>query len=165
MRNFTLFIVLFATMSTAYAQRFTQSVGVRTGVVSGIFFNREEDNLTTRRYMLSARNSGMQLTVMKYKQLYKLDELPEDFSFYYGFGGHVGYMRWSESVSQPEVGYYWRERIAPLIGIDGLIGISYDLRRMPISITLDTKPFIDVWGRNTFSPVLFDVGLGVVYTF
>ena len=50
---------------------------------------------------------------------------------------------------------------APVIGIDGLIGISYDLERIPVSLTCEMKPFLDFWGKNIIYSTPFDFALKV----
>jgi hypothetical protein len=156
--------VTFALATTLSAQCFNQAVGIRGGITSAIFYDKGTNELTTTRYMISSRSDGMRFTYIKYKQFYKMDELPDNFSFYYGFGAHIGYARWSEAVSNFE-GYYWQSHTAPVTGVDGLIGISYDMQRMPISFTFDAKPYFDVWGKNIFTPKPFDVAFGLVYSF
>lgn len=160
-----LFIILFLTaFSSIKAQQFNRAIGVRLGPYNSLFFDQQNDELSNYRFMLSWRENGKQFTAMKYYMRYDFGGLPEFLSFYYGFGAHAGYVKWDQRIVD-DSGYYWDKRSAPIAGLDGLVGISYDFDKIPISVICDVKPSFDLWGPKLFKMNPFDAALGVVYTF
>ena len=160
----TLIFILFLTQPMA-AQEFERSVGLRYGGSNGIFFDVLNEDLSTYRFMLTWREEGRQVTAMKYYQHYKSDKIPKYLSFYYGFGAHAGYVKWVQYKQDIEHGYYWEDVTSPALGLDGLIGLSYDFERAPVSLLCEVKPYFDIWGKKIFNPVIFDFGICAVYHF
>jgi len=115
--------------------------------------------------MVNWREGGRQFTAMKFFHHYKLDKFPKFLSLYYGYGIHAGYSKWDQYKQDLEHGYYWEEISAPVIGLDGLIGVSYDLEQMPVSITCEMKPFFNFWGKTVFKTAPFDFAICAVYHF
>ena len=152
-------------LSQLQAQKFERSVGVRLGYSNGIFFDIQNKDLSSYRFMVNWRDGGRQFTAMKFFHQYKMDKLPGYLSLFYGYGIHAGYAKWDQYKQDMEHGYYWEEISAPLIGLDGLVGLSYDFDRMPLSITGEVKPFFDFWGKSVFKAIPFDIALCVVYHF
>ena len=165
MKHLFITIILFVAASTLMAQKFERSVGVRLGYSNGIFFDIQNKDLSSYRFMVNWRDGGRQVTAMRYFHRYKLDKLPKYLSFYYGYGIHAGYSKWDQYKQDMEHGYYWEEVSAPVVGLDALIGISYDLERLPLSVTCDAKPFFDFWGRKVFNAMPLDLAVSVIYHF
>lgn len=160
-----LIISIFLFISTSIsAQMYERTVGVRLGYASGVFFEKQNDDLSSYRFMYSWRDNGRHFTAMKLFRRYKLDELPESFSFYYGYGTHVGFVRWSQEVTDDN-GYYWSNKSAPVLGVDIMIGLSYDFERLPISLTGDVKPYFDFFGKTGLGGSFLDFSIGAVYSF
>lgn len=164
MKIFLVLSIFLLTVSAASAQMYERSVGVRLGYSNGIFFDKQNQDLSTYRFMMSERDGGRHFTAMKFFRKYDVDHVPEYISFYYGFGGHVGYIRWDEQHNDSS-GYYVNKRSAPVVGFDALLGVSYDFETLPISLTADIKPFIDLWGRNVFQLNSYDFAIGAIYSF
>jgi hypothetical protein len=165
MRKLFTIIILLITLSPLFAQKFERSAGVRLGYSNGIFFDIQNNDLSSYRFMINWRDGGRQFTAMKFFRQYKVDKLPGFLSLYYGYGIHGGYSKWDQYKIDVEHGYYWEKISAPTIGLDGLIGVSYDLQRMPVSITCEMKPFFDFWGKSVFNAVPFDFAVCAVYHF
>jgi hypothetical protein len=172
MRYFITTIALISTILTANAQNFEKAVGIRLGYTNAIFFEKQNDELSSSRYMLNWRENGRQFTAMKIFRNYDLDQFSEfklgdiagKVSFYYGYGAHAGYIKWEQHISD-EKGQYFKTQSAPVFGLDGIMGLSYDFKRLPLAVTLDTKPFFDYWGRRFFKLAPFDIAIGAVYVF
>ncbi|MBN1924342.1 MAG: hypothetical protein JW798_00775 [Prolixibacteraceae bacterium] len=165
MKILFLLLILTLGLATVKAQKFERAVGIRLGHSSGIYYDVEKEDLSTLRFMITFREGGDQFIAMKYFHNYSFDKLPENFSIYYGYGIHAGYTKWEQYIQNEEHGYYWEKISAPVIGLDGLIGVSYDFRRIPLSITCDLKPYFDFWGKNIFKAVPLDFAFGVNYSF
>lgn len=165
MRNIFIIILLLFSASTLMAQKFERSAGVRLGYSNGIFLDIENNDLSNYRFMLGWRDRGKQFTAMKYYHQYKIDKLPDYLSFYYGYGVHLGTAKWDQYKHDSEHGYYWEEISAPIVGLDGLVGVSYDLTKIPVSVTCEIKPFFDIWGKSIFKTIPFDFAVCAVYHF
>jgi hypothetical protein len=165
MKQLFITIILFISMTSLMAQKFERSAGIRFGNTNGIFFDIQNKDLSSYRFMVSWRESGRQLTAMKFFHRYKVDKLPRYLSFYYGYGVHAGYTEWNQNKRDKEHGYYWEKVSAPVAGLDAIIGLSYDFERIPVSITGDVKPFFDFWGRKVFKAVPFDFAVSAIYHF
>ena len=164
MKTLLLILSLLVT-TTLSAQMYERSVGVRLGYSTGIFFDKQNDDLSSYRFMMSVREGGQHFTAMKYYRRYKTDRLPNYLSFYYGYGAHAGFVKWRQQAKDENYGYYLETKSAPVVGLDALIGISYDFEKLPISITCDVKPFFDLLGKNAFNPAPWDIAIGAVYSF
>ena len=143
---------------------YERSVGVRLGYATGIFFEKQNEDLSSYRFLYTWRNNGRHFTAMKLYRRYRLDEIPESFSIYYGYGAHAGFIKWSQEVNN-ENGYYWDKKSAPVLGVDVLVGISYDFEKLPISFTADVKPFFDFWGKKGIGGSFLDFSIGAIYSF
>lgn len=165
MKTFLLLTLFSSMVLVSRAQMFDKCIGIRMGYANGLFYETQIDDVDSYRFMYSSRNKGMHFTAMKITRKYKTEQFPEEFSIYYGYGGHVGYVKWNKAVTSNEHGYYWDQRSAPVLGLDAIVGISYDFKRQPISITFDVKPFFDLLGPDGFSAMPYDFAFGAVYCF
>jgi hypothetical protein len=147
------------------AQQYEKAVGVRMGYSTGIYFDKQNSDLSSYRFMMSWRENGRHITAMKFFRKYRMEQLPDFLSLYYGFGFHAGYVKWHEQRNDPEFGYYVQRKTAPVFGVDAIIGLSYDLTKMPVSLTCDIKPFFDLWGKDSFKAQPYDFAIGAVYYF
>ena len=86
-------------------------------------------------------------------------------SIYYGYGAHIGYVKWNENKNDTKHGYYWEQKTGLVLGLDAIFGISYDLTQYPLSFTFDVKPFFDLLGADGFKFRPYDYAFGAVYYF
>lgn len=82
--------------------------------------------------------------------------------WYYGAGGHIAsHNRW-KTYEQPNR-YSGRDGDFG-IGVDVVVGMEYKIQQVPIAISLDVKPFLEVTTSGSAFFAL-DPGLGVKFTF
>ncbi|WP_421872184.1 hypothetical protein [Marinoscillum sp.] len=83
-------------------------------------------------------------------------------NWYYGFGGHLATTtNWDyEENYRP----YNRTEGDFGIGVDGIFGIEYKINEVPIAVSLDVKPFLEVTTRGD-AYLAVDPGLGVKVAF
>lgn len=166
MKTFLIIIaILLATLLTASAQMYEKSAGIRLGYTNSIFFEKQNEDLTSHRFMFNWREGGRNITAMKIIRNYRMTELPNSVSFYYGYGVHAGYVRWNKKITDTTHGYYWEKRTSTIVGLDAIIGLSYDLTTMPVSLTCDIKPYFDLLGPKSFHAMPYDFAIGAVYYF
>lgn len=154
---FILLIILFAS-TVAKSQSYQSAIGVRIGGLSdGITLKHFISHSSALEGILSIGNRTFIVT-----GLYEL-QTPVDhsqlFYLYYGVGAHVGFFQ--------DGGYYYYHNnliysSESVFGIDGIVGLSYKFKTVPINVSMDFKPFIDF---TDGSKKYFDGGLSIRYTF
>lgn len=162
-----LLIILFA--HSVFSQVYEKQVGLRLGYTSGLSGKVIKDDRTAIEGLFGFREGGLQVCVLleSYHPLIKTNNT--HWMMYFGGGGHIGYIdgynrvrRWSNSA-----GYYYEEqRISgPVIGLDGTIGTDYTFRKVPITFSLDFKPFFEVQSFRKFYVNFWDVAFSIKYSF
>ena len=169
MKKSILFLLTFLFSTAMFAQVYEKQIGIRLGVTSGISGKVIKDNRTAIEGTLGFRDGGIQLIGLleAYQPLIKTNTV--HWMLYYGGGGHVGYIdgynkvrRWSNSA-----GYYWEEqRIAgPVIGIDAVFGTDYTFHKVPITLSIEFKPFLELQAFQKLKVNFWDFGFGIAYRF
>lgn len=154
---------------TVFSQIYEKQVGLRLGVTSGISGKVIKNDRTAIEGLFGFRDGGIQFAVLleSYHPIIKTNTT--HWMMYFGGGGHIGYVngynkvrRWSNTS-----GYYYEEqRIAgPVIAIDGVIGTDYTFNKVPITLTLEFKPFLELQDFRQFKVNFWDVGFGIKYSF
>jgi len=83
--------------------------------------------------------------------------IAENFSWFYGFGGSVGSFR-----KKPSNGTASRSKF--LLGVDGIVGVEYNIPTTRLSASLDAKPYFDFLKEST-TRALDPFGLSIRYRF
>lgn len=98
-------------------------------------------------------DKGARFVALYEFHFYNLDNAGR-IAWYVGPGAHIGFYKskFQESYNS-----------SADIGIDGVIGLDYKIKNVPINLSLDWQPSISVVGKSTASPALG--GLAVRYTF
>ena len=140
------------------------AISLRSGVSSGIslqFFGNENKALEG---LLSFRNHGLQLTILKEYYRPILLRQSKHIYAYFGWGGHLGF-EWPRYQ-----GYHseFPRRVytsGPLAGVDAIAGAEYRFNKVPITLGLNFKPFAEFSVSRFFSMNLWDVGFSIKYSF
>lgn len=121
----------------AQAQDYQTGIGLRGGFAGGITVKHFINNRHAVEGILTGRSRGFELTGLFeiHQQAFNTDRL----QFFYGFGAHIGIWngngpRWGA----PDLSY-------PMVGIDGIVGLEYSFREVPISLSLDWKPSLNFY--------------------
>lgn len=137
---FTLIISLTA---LSYAQDYQTAIGLRGGLSNGITAKKFLSEKSAVEGILSTRWSGFNIT-----GLYELHNDNafdvERLNWYYGFGGHIGF--WNGTYTT--WGTYGESYT--VIGVDGIIGLEYNFEEIPINISIDWKPALNLVGYTGF---------------
>lgn len=137
-----IFTMLILACSAASAQDYKVGLGVRGGgVMSGINAKYNFNAINSLEGTLDFVN-GFNLV-----GLYEFNhKIAPDFNLYYGLGANIG--AWSSSF---------------VLGVDAIVGVEYLIPSVPLGISLDYKPFMNLIGYTHFHAA--DFGLAVRYTF
>ena len=164
------FLILIIFLSvTSIAQEYEKQVGLRLGVTSGISGKIIKNDQAAIEGILGFRDGGMQIygLVESYHPLIKTNT--NHWMIYFGGGGHMGYVngymkerRWSNTA-----GYYYEEIrvVGMVLGLDGVIGTDYTFSKVPITLSLEFKPYIELQDFWNFNVNFWDVGFGIKYSF
>ncbi len=151
------FIIIFNLILTLsiHAQEYKTSMGLRAGLPVGItikhFMNREY----AVEGILATRWGGFILSGL-FEREYWTGEYP-GFNWYWGGGIHLGI--W-------EAGYNPRLKpkyADPVFGIDGIIGLEYTFEYLPLNLSVDLLPSINLVGTTGWGGI--NGALSVRYVF
>ena len=164
MKRLILLSIIILSCSFAFSQEFKQAVGIRIGYTGGIEYRVYSDELNSYRFLIGSRERGLIVHAMKEWHRYNLFTFTDQLTFVYGAGVHTGYERWDQQYYNYNSSYYVTHT-AFIAGLDGLAGLEYMFREVPISLGLEVKPYFDLFGREMFDFQLFDFALTVKYNF
>lgn len=117
---------------------------------------------TYKKFVSSTRNLEAQFTIwhkgVRVSGLYEFnfftfDNIPE-LSWFVGPGAHIGF--WKSGFKDD-----YNSDVD--VGVDGIIGLDYTFKDVPINVSLDWQPAVTLIGSAGFSPAFG--GLGIRYTF
>ncbi|MDA3779225.1 MAG: hypothetical protein PF487_03180 [Bacteroidales bacterium] len=122
----------------------SKEIGIRGGVFNGLTFKHFIDKENALEGIVTSRWEGIGFTGLyeKHKTAFETENL----FWYYGGGAHLGFWNGDNSDRFDENRYY------TLIGIDGIIGIEYYIKEVPINIGIDWKPCFNIIGNTGFWP-------------
>ncbi|HEU4717819.1 MAG TPA: hypothetical protein VFU15_08290 [Bacteroidia bacterium] len=143
------FMIIFAGMNVLSAQSagYNSGLGLRFGSDVGI----TGKTTVGKGYLEGILGSGYRAFMItglyeRYIPAFHRD----DFHWYFGGGGHVGFFdRWYAYGYYDRWGYYHGPYLYqygdPTIGIDGIFGLEYKFQQIPFAASFDLKPFINLY--------------------
>lgn len=166
-----LVIGLFMITASASAQNsgYTTGIGLRGGWESGITIKHF---ISDGRAIEGILSRGWGWGGFRITGLYEIQKGitgVEGLNWFYGAGAHVGFYSGKYYGYKCYNGGYWdnkgnwhhgdcRDRYMA-IGIDGILGLEYQIKEIPFTLGLDIKPSIDLigWGGSHFGDGAFSV--------
>lgn len=128
-------------------------IGIRGGWYSGITFQHYLSESKAVEGLLQFARGGINIT-----GLYELHEPisgADGFGFYYGAGAHLG-------IYQENRYNLFGDRYSgsgAVIGIDGIAGVEYIFDQIPLQLSLDYKPALNIGGGDIW--LFHDTALGI----
>lgn len=163
-----LFIVLAA---NTFAQEYKNSAGFRLGKTDGLTYKRflVEDQAVEFMLGFGGQDKGIQVYSI-YQWHYQIPaSFTESLYLYYGVGGHVGYIRPNSSR------YYYQDGSTIVledgkqtyytIGADGVIGLEYRIFTVPMTVSMEVKPYFEYYGLRYTQFTFWDFGFTAKYIF
>lgn len=134
-----------ASFSAASAQDYNWAVGARIGGDLGGATVKYKFNSSAAVEAIFATpwDGGFTSTALYERHVPVIDR---GFHFYYGAGGHIGKIDTKFAL-----------------GVDGIVGIEYKLRDLPLVFSLDYKPMFNIVEKSKF--YLADIALGIKVAF
>jgi hypothetical protein len=162
----SLLLILYPAYLTG--QMVTKQAGLRGGCRSGFFYQltRESGNAEVGyNAMLGFNNNGIQVTGLRIIYETALDNISPDLYFAWGYGGHAGFIYTDHIRYFGERYEYQEKRFSPVAGIDGWLAAEYRFRDVPVNISLNLKPFVELTMPSFVKIMPVDIGLSVSYVF
>lgn len=136
-------------LSTVSAQDYNWAIGARLGgETSGLSVKYNLDGVNALEGVLSIPYRGGFNVLGMYER--NIPVIAPGFNFYYGGGAHLG--SWKRDHKSEFV-----------LGVDGIVGLEYKISEVPLAISLDYKPALNIISHTRF--YLGDVALGIKVTF
>lgn len=140
MKKVFLLLIIFSTISlTSISQDYNAAIGFRAGVNQGITFKDFVGRSSAFDLIFSNYHYGLFFTALYENHNFDIFSVP-NLALFYGFGGHVGYYNSAHWPSN------WHEHSgdAVVFGADIVVGVEYTFEPIPISISLDIVPSLNI---------------------
>jgi hypothetical protein len=122
------------------AQDYENSVGLRLGMSNGISLKHFFTTTDAGEAILTARWGGLNLTGLAERHSLAFDT--DGLYYYYGGGLHLGTFKNNSWFSDGNNHV--------LIGIDGILGLEYIFKDLPLNASIDWKPGLNLIGYTGF---------------
>ncbi len=163
---FTVVLILY--VIAGVAQEKGTSFGLRGGGVSGLSIQFIDDDLSGMELILGYQMNGFRFVgmVQKYRPL-AVHRIANLF-FVSGVGAHAGYIKYDNYNTKVVNGveyYSYQRMVSPIIGADLMMGFEYQFESIPFNISLDYKPYFELFGQKTFRVDFWDIAFSLRYIF
>ena len=161
----TIIILFYCPLQGQYSNK---QAGIRGGYRGGFFYQVTEQagNAETGFLgMVGFHNNGVQFTGLRVVYETSLAEISPDLYLAWGYGGHAGFVYTNQLEFLGEKYYFYRSRFCPLIGVDGWGAVEYRFRSVPLIISLNIKPYIELTIPSFLNIVPADLGVSISYSF
>jgi hypothetical protein len=138
------FSILISAVIMANAQDYNTGIGVRGGLSNGLTVKHFISNNTAIEGIVASRWNGFNITGL-YEIHANAFNTPR-LNWYYGFGGHIGF--WDGGYRNHP--WFNDTNNHSVIGIDGILGLEYNIDVIPFNISLDWKPGFNLIGYTGF---------------
>ena len=115
--------------------------------------------------MLGFNNYGIQLTGLRIIYETSLNDISPDLFFAWGYGGHAGFIYTDHVGFFGETYSFQSRRFCPVLGADGWLAAEYRVHEIPLNISLNLKPFVELTIPAFVRVMPFDFALSVSYVF
>lgn len=143
-----LLVAFIAAGISVKAQDYKTALGVRLSTAGAVV-----NNSITFKYFLNEKSAleaqfafGDPTALGVLYEVHKPLQNTEGLKWYYGGGGYIGF-------SKPD----------PLVGAQGVVGLDYKFTNLPLNLSLDWKPELNIAPEINFEPSA--LGLSIRFTF
>ena len=164
----TLTILIFIFCNPVRGQYASKQAGLRAGYRGGFFYQvTDQTGNAESGYMamLGFRNNGVQITGLRIIYETSLSEISPDFYLAWGYGAHAGFVFTNQVGFLGEKYYFHSKRFCPLFGVDAWGAAEYRFRNIPLIISLNIKPSVELTVPSFLNIIPVDLGISIAYTF
>lgn len=140
---------------TLNAQEYKTSLGLRAGVPYGLTIKHFPGKSNAIEGILAIRWQGFIATAL-FENEHWTGQYP-GFNWFWGLGAHVGF--W-DAGNNPNLNqtYY-----GSVIGVDGILGLEYTFDEIPLNLSLDLLPTVNLIGSTGWGGI--NGALSIRYVF
>lgn len=141
-KTILIFFIGFCLTTLSTAQDYNTGIGLRGGFANGLTIKHFTGTNTAIEGIFASRWRGFQITGL-YELHYSFFDV-DRLNWYFGGGAHIGlwngdYASWGD----PGTSY-------TVVGLDGILGLEYNFREIPINLSADWKPAYNLFGYSGF---------------
>ncbi len=165
---FTFFVLMLVTSSILKGQYGTRQAGLRMGYRSGIFYQMTHEAGTAEigyNAMIGFNHHGIQVTGLRIVYETTISSISPDLFFAWGYGGHLGYVYTDHLQFLGETYYFYGDRFCPVFGVDGWLSAEYRIHDIPLNISLNLKPFVELTIPAFVRVMPVDFAFSIAYVF
>ncbi|TRX49316.1 hypothetical protein FNH22_27200 [Fulvivirga sp. M361] len=153
---------------------YKNSAGARVGYTTAATYKHFITEEQAMELMVSNRNNGLQFTHLYLFHRPIAIGFNDDFYFFYGVGGHIGFESFLDQKlaeqsfplsNSPIREFDTEERSFFTMGVNTTIGMEYRLLKLPATIGIDIKPYLDFIGMRRTKMRFWDTALTLKYIF
>ena len=163
----TLSLAILTSLSLS-GQFSTRQAGARLGYRSGLFYQVSSQTgsaETAYNALLSFSNHGLQLTGLRIIYEDSFNSISPNLYFGWGYGGHAGFIYSDHVRSMGEDYYFHDDRFCPLFGVDGWLAAEYRIRDIPVIVSLNLKPYVEITIPGFVRLMPADFAVSISYAF
>lgn len=152
----------------AFTQGIRKQAGVRTGVRGGAFFQITSDAGNAEigyQAMLGFNNNGIQATGLRVIYETSIADISPELYFAWGYGAHAGFIVTDHFNYFGERYNFNNDRFCPVFGADGWAAAEYRFREIPIIVSVNIKPYVELTIPAFVRLMPADIGISVSYSF
>ena len=164
----SLILIIFISPLGLMGQSGTKQAGLRIGYRGGIFYqlsHKAGNAEIAYNAMLGFSNYGLQLTGLRIVYETSLNSISPDLFFSWGYGGHAGFIYTDHFGYFGDTYSFQKRRFCPVFGADGWLAAEYRVQEVPLNISLNLKPFVEISIPAFVRVMPFDLALSVSYIF
>ena len=154
MKKIAIAILIIVSIPAAHAQApYNRAIGVKFPGGFSITYKKFVSDRHNFEAQFTSWKEGFRAAGLYEINFFSFDKVPE-LSWFVGPGAHIGFWKAAyEKTYDSQVD----------IGIDGIIGLDYKFKNVPINVSVDWEPAVTLVGSAGFTPVFG--GIAVRYTF
>jgi hypothetical protein len=156
MKRRIIIVFMLAVLSLAsYGQDYRTSLGLRAGLPYGLTVKHFLNKHNALEGVLAARWQGFIITGL-YENEHQTGQYP-GLNWFWGFGGHIGFWGADENPNlEPTYS-------GSVIGVDAILGIEYTFDEIPLNLSLDLLPSVNLIGHTGWGGINGAISIRYVF--
>ena len=147
------------------AQNFTQAVGLRGGLTSGITYRIHVNEELAHEFMLKLNANELNVVVLRVFYQENAFGYSPKLVLFKGYGAHAGYKYRDQYNAFFRDIHLERKMFYPVLGFDAYLGLEYRIEEFPVIFGLDCKPFFEFSPKQIYRLYLPDIAFTIKYRF
>lgn len=147
-------IFVFFVYSSAYSQEYSNVIGIRAGLPTGLTYKRFFDEHSAIEGILGTRWRGVSMSLLY--EYHKETNLYPGLRWYFGGGAALGFY---DNQSPWVVGDDYKA----IFGLEVVVGIDYNFAEVPVNLSFDWTPLYNIIGYTDFDLLQFAISVRYMF--